>query len=39
MRAPYQVDGDGATCADGVYAYFTAGYVNHAGIWNEMNCV
>ena len=40
MRAPYQLggnDADPATCSDGVYAYFTAGYVNKQGKWNEMN--
>jgi len=37
MRAPYTVDGNGKTCSDGIYAYFTAGYVNSNGKWNEMN--
>ena len=29
--------GSGGTCDSGVYAYFTAGYVNSGGRWNEMN--
>eukprot|EP00040_Diaphanoeca_grandis_P033444 m.204886 g.204886 ORF g.204886 m.204886 type:complete len:266 (-) comp32903_c5_seq8:155-952(-) len=37
MRAPYTANGDGKTCTDGIYAYFTAGYVNTGGVWNEMN--
>mmetsp|Transcript_8544 Transcript_8544/g.21996 ORF Transcript_8544/g.21996 Transcript_8544/m.21996 type:complete len:282 (+) Transcript_8544:15-860(+) len=37
MRAPYQVGTDGDVCNPGVYAYFTAGYVNKDGKWNEMN--
>ena len=37
MRAPYTLSGDGSTCAKGIYAYFTAGYTNTHGKWNEMN--
>ena len=37
MRAPYAVNSTGGTCDKGIYAYFTAGYVNKAGKWNEMN--
>ena len=37
MRAPYTVGGPGGTCNSGIYAYFTAGYVNTHGTWNEMN--
>jgi hypothetical protein len=29
--------GTGGTCDSGIYAYFTAGYVNTRGKWNEMN--
>ena len=36
MRAPYQIGGSSLTCNPGVYAYFTAGYVNKDGKWNEM---
>ena len=37
MRAPYEVGTGGDSCNDGVYAYFTAGYVQKNGVWNEMN--
>lgn len=44
MRAPYALASDGTittpaapSCNPGVYAYFTAGYVNKDGKWNEMN--
>merc|ERR1712194_77304 len=37
MRAPYTVNGSGGTCNQGIYAYFTAGYINADGKWNEMN--
>ena len=37
MRAPYAVNGSGGTANAGVYAYFTAGYINSGGKWNEMN--
>lgn len=39
MRAPYALNGSGGTCDSGIYAYFTAGYVNKNGKWNEMNFV
>ena len=39
MRAPYALNGSGGTCDQGIYAYFTAGYVNTNGRWNEMNFV
>ena len=39
MRAPYMLAPAGSplSCDPGVYAYFTAGYVNKDGKWNEMN--
>lgn len=37
MRAPYAINGSGGTCASGIYAYFTAGYINSDGKWDEMN--
>ena len=37
MRAPYAVNGSGGTCNSGIYAYFTAGYINVHGKWDEMN--
>lgn len=39
MRAPYEQNSSGGTCNNGIYAYFTAGYVNTNGKWNEMNFV
>lgn len=39
MRAPYAMNGSAATCDPGIYAYFTAGFVNKNGKWNEMNFV
>jgi len=39
MRAPYQIGSTSSppACNPGVYAYFTAGYANKSGKWNEMN--
>eukprot|EP00041_Stephanoeca_diplocostata_P008147 m.118021 g.118021 ORF g.118021 m.118021 type:complete len:258 (-) comp17196_c0_seq2:595-1368(-) len=37
MRAPYTVDGDGTTCSEGIYAYFTAGFYRENDTWNEVN--
>jgi hypothetical protein len=38
LRAPHNYPGDGSKCDDGIYGYFTAGYVNkECGTWNEMN--
>ena len=37
MRAPYTAGASGSECSDGIYAYFTAGYQNVDGVWNEMN--
>jgi hypothetical protein len=37
MRAPYTQAGSGGDVSNGTYAYFTAGYINTNGKWNEMN--
>ena len=39
MRGPFRADrpGQPAESSPGVYAYFTAGYVSKAGVWNEVN--
>lgn len=37
MRAPYTAGKLPVQCSDGVYAYFTAGFMKKSGVWNEMN--
>ncbi len=38
LRAPHNFPGNGSKCSDGVYGYFTAGYVHsECGLWNEIN--
>ena len=37
LRAPHSYP-DGSKCDEGIYGYFTAGYVNsECGVWNEIN--